>query len=256
MENNQFDKGLRLALEALKKHQGQKESAGVAAEMLKGKILAPAVWDKAPEPDGHGQLVFPQDTNISLMVMARQDGKNYFPFFTSRQSLEKWNPKAQCLVLTFDQFMPFVQMAGNEIDGVILDPEDLDITLDSGFLKQLEKIRMRGLSANRIAKGDKITVRNPGDDGKYLGNVLAKAAEGLPEIRSIVLKERLMPDNSAHWFIIVDAEKEDPVLFSKLSAEGSRLANGKDMEFMFASAELGRKIMNDSEPVYTKTLQA
>ena len=38
-----LDPGLRKALEGLKKHQGQKESAAVAAEMLKGKILAPAV---------------------------------------------------------------------------------------------------------------------------------------------------------------------------------------------------------------------
>lgn len=79
MENgNLMDTGLRKALEALKEHQGQKESAAVAAEMLKGKVLAPAIWDKAPAPDGHGQLVFPPDTNISLMVMERQDKKNFF----------------------------------------------------------------------------------------------------------------------------------------------------------------------------------
>jgi len=247
-----LDPGLRKALEGLKKHQGQKESAAVAAEMLKGKILAPAVWDKAPAPDGHGQLVFPPDTNISLMVMERQDKKNFFPFFTSKETLEKWIPKEQCLVLTFDQFMPFLKMAGGEVDGVILDPEDLDITLDTSFLQQLEKIRLRGLSANRIVKGDKVTVKDPGEEGKYLGNVLAKTAESMPEVRSIVLKERLMPDNSQHWFIIVDADSEDPVLFSKLSAEGSRLAGGRDMEFMFGSTELGKKIMHDSMPVYTR----
>ncbi len=67
-----------------------------------------------------------------------------------------------------------------------------------------------------------------------------------------MLKERLMPDNSQHWFIIVDADSEDPVLFSKLSAEGSRLAGGRDMEFMFGSTELGKKIMHDSMPVYTR----
>ncbi len=70
--------------------------------------------------------------------------------------------------------------------------------------------------------------------------MLAKTAESMPEVRSIVLKERLMPDNSQHWFIIVDADSEDPVLFSKLSAEGSRLAGGRDMEFMFGSTELGK----------------
>lgn len=253
MENgNLMDTGLRKALEALKEHQRQKESAAVAAEMLKGKVLAPAIWDKAPAPDGHGQLVFPPDTNISLMVMERQDKKNFFPFFTSKQALEKWSPKAQCLVLTFDQFMPFVKMAGNEIDGVILDAEDLDITLDATFLQQLEKIRLRGLSASRITKGDKVTVKDPGEEGKYLGNVLAQAAKTLPAVRALVLKERLMPDKSSHWFIIVDSDQEDPVLFSKLSAEGARLAGGKDMEFMFASAELGRKIMADSMPVYTR----
>ena len=86
-----LDPGLRKALEGLKKHQGQKESAAVAAEMLKGKILAPAVWDKAPAPDGHGQLVFPPDTNISLMVMERQE--ELLPVFHVKGNAGKMEPE-------------------------------------------------------------------------------------------------------------------------------------------------------------------
>lgn len=250
MEQN--NNALRQVLEDLAKHPGQKQRAAVAAELLKARILAPAMWDKAPVPDGTGNLVFPPETNVSLMVQQQADRKKFFPFFTSQEALAAWNPKVQCLVLTFDQFLPFITMAGTSIDGVLMDAGDLDVILNRDFITTLAKVHDRGMKATRISKGDKVTVKEPGEDAKYLGSVLSKTAEEMEEIRFLVLKERLMPDKSSHWLIIVDSEKDDPELLSRLAKEGMRLANGKDLEFMFADTEIGSRIAADSKKLYER----
>lgn len=252
MEENKKTQ-LRQALETLVASPTQKHRAALAAELLKSKILAPAVWDKAPVPDGHGQLAFPPDTNVSLMVLER-DGKRLFPFFTDQQELARWNPKTQCLVLTFDQFLPFIQTADDNIDGIILDADSLDVILDKDFVLTLAKVKAHGMQPTRIARGDKVTVKDPGDDMKYLANVLAKEAEKISDINWVVLKERLMPDGSSHWLIIVDTIKDDPAMLSRLAKEGMRLANGKDLEFMFGDTELGAKIGKDSKKIYEKKM--
>lgn len=250
MEENK--NALRQVLEVLAKKPGQKQRAAVAAELLKAKILAPAKWDKAPVPDGQGNLVFPPETNVSLMVQQQADGQKLFPFFTTQEAVQAWNPKVQCLVLTFAQFMPFITMAGKDIDGIILDPGDLDVILTTEFVNTLAKVKGRGMTATRINKGDKVTVKEPGDDGKYLASVLAKTAEQIDAVSGLVLKERLMPDGSSHWLIIVDSEKDDPEMLSRLAKEGMRLANGKDMEFMFADTEIGARIAADSAKIYER----
>lgn len=244
---------LRTALEAMKASKGgAKETANAAAALLHDKIYAPATWDKQPIEDGHGQLVFPQGTSVQITVLEAPDHTCWFPFFTSQEAVAKWNPTAQSLVLTFDQFMNFVHMAEKDINGIILDVKDLNIRMDNTFLAKLETLRKQKMTVGKVQKGEKVTVAEPGILGEHLSESLAETAATMPEIQTIVLKQRQMPDNTWHWLAIVDSTLKNPDLFKKLARQAAPYAMGKGIEFMFGDTALGQKILEASQPIYTK----
>jgi hypothetical protein len=238
-------KSLRESLVALKLHNTQENLAETAASLLAGKVLAPAVWDKEPSNDGRGQLIFPANTTISLMVIENDKGDCFFPVFTSQEALAAWDDQARSLVLTFDQLMHFVDMAEG-VQGIVLDTNDLNIRLERPFLRGVQTANKKiPVHANALNKGERITVRDVEGHDQLKQKLAANAAR--LNIQAVWLKERLYPNKDLGWLVV--AEVDNPAKFHDLAQGLAPLLENRKLEFMLASSEIGRKIAAASLPL-------
>ena len=194
-------------------------------------FLSPAQWDKDPVRDEKGALVFEPNTQFQLSLIQDDQGNSFFPVFSSMDQLKKWDEddEIHSLVMTFDQYIPFVEMALSQIRGVVIDP----------------------FGAN-IHKGDSLKLREPVSNVTELQRAICEFGETHPDILSIYLKERMVKDQPSHWFIVVDMIHDNKQVLQDLGNFCVPVNYGKDFEFMFGSMEIAKKIMADSVPTYVK----
>lgn len=246
------NKPLKNALIALRKEENQQTINDMARLLRDTSVLAPAVWDKEPEKDENGQLVFEPNTQIQLMIIQDANGKYFFPMFTSYDELRKTQQdNVHGLVLSFDQFMSFVEMAKDQIEGIVLDPFSENVPIDVEFLEGVARTKKSVIKATKLKKGDKINVREPVKKVEALIGALNSAAKEIPSIQALYLKERLEGDD-VHWLVIVDMNPQDPKLFQRLGEACRGKTDNKDIEFIFSSMQVAQQIMADSMPIYTR----
>lgn len=249
---------LKEALAKMRQDQKRENVQAVLEELMSGQVLAPATWDKEPVKNEKGQLVFEPDTKFSLMVLSNQNQELYFPMFSDMASLQAWNPdkNIQSLVLSWEQFLSFAKLAEKDVKGIVFNPGTENIPFDSKFLLGAKEASATPhLSPNKLNKGDTVYVREPASNVDDLRLALETAGGMVPEVGAIYLKERVNPEDEndkGHWFIIVDADKDDTQIFERIGHSISNFAHGKEIEFIFGSARLAQNIMQSSQPVYAR----
>ena len=126
-------------------------------------FLIPAQWDKDPSRNERGVLVFEPNTQFQLSLIQNDKGDSFFPVFSSMEQLKKWDQDSEIhsLVMTYNQYMPFVKMALNQIHGIVIDPFGANVLLDCNLLVELDKSRGSQVSENPIHKGDSLKLRDP-----------------------------------------------------------------------------------------------
>ncbi|WP_289197233.1 enhanced serine sensitivity protein SseB C-terminal domain-containing protein [uncultured Dubosiella sp.] len=244
---------LKDALVALRKEENQQTINDMARTLRDTSVLAPAMWDQEPQKDENGQLVFEPNTKIQLMIMQDAQGNMYFPMFTSFEELKQANhdDTVHALVLSFDQFMSFVDMAKGQIQGIVLDPFTENVPIDVEFLEGVARTKKTVIKPTKLKKGDQLQVREPLKKVEALISALNEEAQKIPSIQEVYLKERLEGDD-VHWLVIVDMNPQDPKLFQRLGEACRGKTDGKDMEFIFSTMQVAQQIMADSTPIYIK----
>lgn len=245
---------MQKALETFKE-QGTSENLNrVVASLLASPLYVPCQWDKEPVVDENGKRHFAPGTQFQLLTIQTTDGRKLFPFFTSKEEWEKWAPskQAKMIALSFDQYMPVIEMAKDQVEGIVIDPMGSNVPLKSPFLVQLFKQpRKVNIEPTKIQKGEKVTLKNP-EKVQDLVDALCKYGKEHDNIYSIYFKERTVQDKPSHWFIIVDMEKEDPKFFQDMAHACARHSHGKHFEFLFANSPLGKEIVAKNEPIYSQ----
>lgn len=248
---------LQSALEALKENQNNENLLKVSHALLNTKVLCPAKWDKEPEKEPNGALHFTGDTKIQLMVVTNNDGQKFYPFFTNMdqvKGLYKEEP-INCLVLTLQQYLPFLLAAKGDIEGIVVDPAGANVVFPTNFVEGIAKASRKNLNQTMIRKGEKIHLKNLTDEYQDLEAALISAGFHEKGVKNIYIKER-MDDPAApektHWFVLVDADDLDTGIFNRIGAACKEVMHGKDMEFMFTNQKLGQDIAKTSKPIYTR----
>lgn len=217
-------------------------------------FLIPAQWDKDPSRNEKGVLVFEPNTQFQLSLIQNDKGDSFFPIFSSMDQLKKWDQDSEIhsLVMTYNQYMPFVKMALNQIHGIVIDPFGANVLLDCNLLVELDKNRGSQVSENPIHKGDSLKLRDPISSVTELQRAICEFGDSHPDILSIYLKERIVKDQPSHWFLVVDMINDDKQTIQDFGNFCTPVSYGKGFEFMFGSMELAKKIMADTIPTYVK----
>lgn len=217
-------------------------------------FLTPANWDKDPVKDDKGNVIFEQDTQFQLSLIQSDTNQNFFPIFSSKEQFNRWDKEGNThsLIMDFNQYVPFVNMAQNQIQGVVIDPFGASVLLDTRLLLELNKNRTSQVSENAIHKGDHLQLRDPIQNVTDLQQAICAFGDRHPDIQAIYLKERMVKNEASHWFIIVDMENDSKEILQDLGNACLPVNYGKGFEFMFGSMNLAKKIMEDTVPTYIK----
>lgn len=245
---------MKEALAKIKEKQTTETINTMLAALMTTKFLAPATWDKEPTMNDKGQMIFEPNTKFQLMIIETNQKDCYFPMFTDMEELRKWNfdPKIRSLVLTFEQFMPFIELAKNDIKGIVFDPFGANLPITNEFLFKLHEQQKTSLQENQIKKGDKIYMREPVENIDDLKAAVCEYAKNDPNILSVYIKERVDKEKPSHWFMIVETANEDVEVFKQIGQACRSVNHGKEIEFMFASASLAKNVMANTKPIYVK----
>lgn len=257
--NNEFhNESMQQAMADLRKDQNHGNLLAAAQALLNTKVMIPAKWDREPEKDEYGQLRFDPQTKVSLMVIQAENGSRFFPAFTDMEEVKKFykDHSVTCLILSMDQWMPFLESAKENMNGIVVDPAGVNMPFKTEFLEGIQKANKKSLAQNTIHKGQNIHLKNAGKDAEALEAALITSGFHEPDIRAIYLKERLEEPGSdkTHWFIVVDSDKLDTGIFSRIGETCRPVCNGKDMEFMFANQKLGQDVAKTSVPIYSRAV--
>ena len=243
---------LKQILQKMKTNPNQENINELAKCLLTTKIYAPAHWDKDPIADENGQLGFEADTQIELLIIQDDKEKCYFPMFTSQEELLEWKPNQQSLLLSFEQWITFVDMAQNQVEGIVLNPTSEQIPLHQNFLDSLRKARKATLTPNTLETGKQLHLMNPDMNIDIMLESIRNTCKNIPDITAVYVKERFEENKASHWFILVQTQNLQTQYFEQIGQDLKGKTYGKSIEFMFANTPLAEKIIQNSRPVYEK----
>ena len=243
---------LKQSLQQLKKEASQEHINEVVYQLLTTKIYAPAMWDKNPIKDENGQLGFEADTKIQLLIIQDEQKNCYFPMFTSLEELQEWKPKQQSLLLSFEQWISFTDMAQNQVEGIILNPCSEQIPLTKAFLQKLKTKQKSILSENTLQAGQKLHLMEPQTDIQQMIESIQKTCQNIPSIQSVYIKERFEEGKDSHWFILIKSQDAQTSYFEQIGRNLQGKTAGKKLEFMFANTSLAEQIIQRTNPIYEK----
>lgn len=254
MVNEYTNEKLQQALIVFNKEKTDVAFRELLNVLVTTNFLTPANWDKDPVKDDKGNVIFEQDTQFQLSLIQSDTGQNFFPIFSSKEQFNRWDKEGNThsLIMDFNQYIPFVNMAQNQIQGVVVDPFGASVLLETRLLMDMDKNRTSQVSENQIHKGDHLQLRDPIQNVTELQRALCAFGQSHDTIQSIYLKERMVKNEASHWFIIVDMTEDSKQTLQELGNACLSVNYGKGFEFMFGSMNLAKKIMEDSVPTYTK----
>lgn len=221
--------------------------------LTSSKFYCPASWDKDPKIGPKGERIFEPDTKFNLLMLEGAEKKRYIPLFTSMDEAQKWEDikDLECLLLTYEQFEPWVEASRQEVQGIVIDPFGFSLPLDAEFVSALKKETSKSVLREQvIQKGETISVRDPIRNIDDFKDSIIDVAREYKEIKRIWLKERLVKAKPSHWFIIVEMEPENPKLFQTIGHTCRKSAHDKEMEFVFSSIPSAKPMIENTKPIY------
>ncbi len=246
---------MKNALKLLRTEENDITVQNAIDTLMKTQLLAPAQWDKDPVKNEKGQMVFEPNTKFQLLVIESSDGKLYFPMFTEMAELEKWKleDQPQSLVMSFDQYMPFVEMSKDNVEGIVINPFTENVPFLAPRLIQLKQAKQKNsIHEKTIQQNEVFDMRSPVANVDDLKKELEKVGQENETIQAIYLQERLVKNEPSHWFVIVDMDPEDTKIFQGIAARCKPHAKGKALEFIFGSANVAINIKESIQPIYQR----
>lgn len=246
---------MKSALKLLRAEENQATVQHAIDMLVEGRLLAPAQWDKDPVQNEAGQMVFEPNTKFQLLIIEAADGRCYFPMFTDMDELNKWklDEAPQSLVMNFEQYMPFVEMSKDSVEGIVINPFSENVPfLTPRLLALKQEVDKNKLKEKDISNNELFDLRQPVANVDALKAELAAIGNEQESIQAIYLQERLVKNEPSHWFVIVDMDPEETKLFQTIGQRCKPHARNKGIEFIFGSANVAKAIKESVEPVYQK----
>lgn len=239
----------------------------VATTFMLQPVYVPIGLEKEPETDENGNFIIDESHQPKMIAVKTKDGKVFFPVFSTPQQARNFYKEQEVMLipLAFRQYMPMIEAAKDEVEGLVVDPAGANVPFKYPLLKgMMDSMRKnqpkadpnRRVNPARINRGQKIHLRNP--EGRFNDLEAALISSGFHEqhINKIFLKERL-PDldkpEETHWFVVVDSSENDPKIFERIAELCKDALHGKEMEFIFTNQKLGKDIAASSKPLYEKS---
>ena len=243
---------LKEALQTFKKEQTQENLQHLAQAVLATKVYAPATWDVEPTENENGQLEFAPNTQIQLLIIEDTQKNCYFPLFTDLEEVQAWKENQRTLLLSFEQWIRFTDMAKEQVKGVIINPMSEQFPILQDLIQNLKQVHQSQVETNELHAGETIHLMEPSQDIENMKAIIQNVCSQNSDIQAVYIKERFETDKKSHWFVLVDSKVEDTQYFEQIGQSLVGQTYNKKLEFMFANNDLATQIIQKTKPIYEK----
>ncbi len=133
------------AIELMKADPSPEHKNMFVNEMMKAKLLTPAVIEPMPEPDENGERKLTRENEVRFPILTAGNGKKYFMAFSDRREAEKWNggketplADAVTVTITMEEIMLMcLRRKGETADGCVINPYGGNILVPREMMEQV-----------------------------------------------------------------------------------------------------------------------
>lgn len=119
-------------------------------ELMKAKLLSPAIIKPQPQTDAEGKQIIAPDSSIQLVMLRTEKGGLYFMGFTDDKEYQKWAERNQPLpgvALKFDDYVSVMMKKdaeGNDCPalGFVINPFGVNMVVPKDTMAKMMAARM------------------------------------------------------------------------------------------------------------------
>ncbi len=249
------------AIDRMQQDNSKENVDAMVSLVMQSKFITPA---KVQPPQNvakskNGKTIMQQQSQVQFQLIKNGDGDHYFPAFSDREELEKWdgaNGDFDFMLVTFEDYARMLSDPGSNVQGFVVNPFGKSVAFPKSMainLMQQSGANPGGFVKKEFGKNEKLHF---GEPDNYPVDMMA-AVIGVLQERSDVNAAylRLFKPESAEdpsYLIIVDFEGDMNEIFSTIGKAASPHLGGMQLSMMPYSIEIARKAVADVEPFFTK----
>ena len=194
----------------------------------------------------HTDVFTPIKANQRLVLISNREGKTYIPLFTSMEQYAKGNIDEKTIQLPLPQFETILQ-ADDQIDGIVLNP------FDQNILYTKEEIHNALQEDIPFTQNEAVIIQEIQETTPLLP-FLFKTFEQNGNLQEAYVVKMIREINEEEsYLVILDAKAYSEELCQKIASQALSYLNPDDkLDFLSASSDLGRQIVQSQKPLYMK----
>lgn len=219
---------LKTAMIKLKLQNDKEAEDEFISEVRKAFFLIPAVNDD-------------KDDELSFMLLADQNEKNYFQAYTDLDEYNKWSDSknSKHFILTFDEYANIVTSSDDEVAGLVINPFTENIILNKEIL-------------HKIFVMDKIFIDEVKDCPKKEKDVIKKALASQKEITKAYLMYIEKSGIPGFLLIIESKAKDKKELYDKIAKYITENIDQINIDIMSTTDDIAKDVIKNKKEFYNK----
>ena len=187
--------------------------------VMNAHFLSPVEFEEDNiETDENGNVVFGKGTVINFAQLKGPDGNMYFPAFTSRDELRKWNDAedVKTMILSFDDYHAMVMKNRN---GFVIDPFGGNLVLDNATIRRFKEkkdMNTTGHTERVITESTPVKIGEPENYPTEMAEAIKAYAETDKNIKAIWLKLMKYADEDS-FLLAVDFKGNREEVFANIA---------------------------------------
>lgn len=248
------NEALEKVIQSLKEGNSPQKQHDLAKELKNARLLSPCSFEVVKEQNGRAKV---RPDQIKFFLLNTNDGKTFFPVFTNFEMSKKIklsNDSPKVIVRTIRDLGVMLNGKDQKAQGLIINPGADNIVIPknlvlmlAGLLKQ-EQAQPQPQAPLRIVYGE------PSVYPTRMVTSVYNACETLEGVNKVWLKQKTTGMQVSFVFI-VDAEKQDPMILATISKACEGLSKGLQVEVIWCTEELKKKVIGDSVALFDKDLE-
>lgn len=227
-------------------------------QVVNARFLAPAFFDPEPKKDENGRFVLDKNVKIGFPDLVNKDGKKYFPVFTDWKEAQKWDLKnGQRLAVTRFADYESLVLNNDQAAGFVINPFGENIRIERKTIEELSKQHKSYQGMRRYQRAG----QGPMPQSPLEIAPLERYPQALADQVCDLLKDQpvkaayiqgAIQDGVKGVVFVLDQEEGSQDLSGRIARLARPYMKGMFLFVTGAGSELGKKIMEGTEPFYRK----
>ncbi|WP_166462382.1 enhanced serine sensitivity protein SseB [Psychrobacillus vulpis] len=211
-------------------------------------FLSPVLYESTKDIN-HNENESQNDKKINLLSLPNDNGEFFFPAFTEKDELLKWNayPDKQVIFLKLKDYIDVLSTDNSKWSGVVINP------FRDNFVLTTEQIKTICNPSYTIPKNESVIIGEPQEYPQKLVDALIDYLPSVQSVNRAYLLLMIRNKTEKSYLLVIDSNEDLKHIFDKVSSIASEyLVEKENIDFVSYSTKFGKDAVKDYKPFYEK----